>query len=67
MLKYYFGYKSTLGLIFAILWVEDNGVPVGGEVKTVAGNRHEISHKEFSHADRTILKEKYPYKEPSED
>lgn len=65
MLKYYYGYRSTLGLIFAILWVEDNGVPVGGNVITVAGNRHEITHKEFSDRDGIYLKEKYPYKEPS--
>lgn len=65
MIKYYYGYRSTMGLIFAILWVEDNGVPVGGNVITVAGNRWEITHKEFTERDSVSLKEKYPYKEPS--
>lgn len=64
MLKYYYGYRSTMGLIFAILWVEDNGAPVGGNIITVAGNRHEITHKEFTNRDSAYLKEKYPYKEP---
>lgn len=67
MLKYYFGYRSTMGLIFAMLWVEDDGVPVGGKVITVAGNRHEITHREFTDRDTVYLKEKYPYKEPSVD
>lgn len=56
-----------MGMIFHILWVEDNGVPVGGNVITVKDNRHEITHEEFTVRDSTYLKEKYPYKEPKDD
>lgn len=67
MLKYYFGYKSTMGLIFNLLWVEEDGVAVGGPVICIQGNKYEITAKEFAIRDTASLKEKYPYNEPKLD
>lgn len=67
MLKYYFGYTNSFGNPSPIRWVEDNGVPVGGNTKCIAGNRHEITQKDFTYAALFALKEDHPYKEPSSD
>lgn len=64
MLKYYFGYKSLFGNPFPIRWVEDNGIPVGGDMNCIKDNKWEITHKDFTYGDLTLLKEMYPYNEP---
>lgn len=66
-LKYYVGYRSLWGASSVVRWVEDNGIAVGGEVRVIAGNRYEITHKEFTYMDIDTLKAKYPYTEPKSD
>lgn len=62
MLKYYFGYKSSMGIEFPVRWVEDDDIPVGGAVGFVGGNRWEITHKEFTYTQLSDLKVKYPFR-----
>lgn len=62
MLKYYFGYKYTVGIPFPVRWVEDNGIPVGGKIDFVVGNRHEITFHEFTYTALFALKESYPFR-----
>lgn len=65
MLKYYFGYKSSMGIEFPVRWVEDDGKPVGGNVGFIEGNRWEITYKEFTYGELSDLKIKYPYRRPT--
>lgn len=67
MIKYYFGYVSSFGSPSPVRWTEDNGQPIGGEVKFIIDNRWEITYKQWSCAHLSDLQVKYTFREPSGD
>lgn len=46
-LKYFFGYHTVKGMIFALSWVEDNGIVVGGIPQGVI-HKTEITPEEYN-------------------
>ena len=58
--KYYFARHSVNGVPFAFMWVEDDGLPVGGRPDILEGTKAiEISEEDFN-GDLRIQEEKYP-------
>lgn len=62
MIKYYFGYVSGFGNPCPVLWTEEDGKAIGGEVNFIPGNRVSITMQDFMVGDTVSLQEKYPFR-----
>lgn len=65
MRKYYFAYHLVNGNPFAFMWVEEDGLPVGG-VPDALQPVVEITEQEFTDGTLKDLEAQHPYEPPKE-
>lgn len=60
MRKYFFSYHSVMGNPFPMMWVEENGICVGGRPLHLLGKKVEISCEIFNKGELSPLEKEYP-------
>lgn len=59
---YYFAYHLVNGNPFPLMWVEDDGLVVGGIPDVVPDTKVEISQEEFEKGDLAKLSREWPFR-----
>ena len=62
MRKYYFAYHLVNGNPFAFMWIEEEGMPVGGRPNPEPDTTVEITQQEFELGELKPLELEHPYK-----